>query len=1058
MAINYELINKGGISLGTNFELLGEKPLDARLVVPSLDGLAHLITEKAAYAGMIVYVTAENKHYQVNADGTYREFGITADELKTLIASETTAAMEFKGATATLPENPGKGDMYKVAGENINIKIDGVDAKLGDSIVYNGEQWFLIPSGDDIEDTWRPVSGVDNDATLTFAAGDKLDKTVTADGTITYKHAAIDSPELLAENEQTRTYITEVETDGFGHITGYKTATENVVDTNTEYEFTSQVESSSVYFQVEDNKEDSDTKTIYLDAYSKNEADDKFVAKETGYSLVSDTEIARLAKVNNYDDEEVRGLVGDNAKAIEDLEKYVGTIPNVPDADGNNKYADLDVIGYVNKKAQETLDAASGNSSETAASVKQQLDDYKGENNTRFKNIEDDVAAIKDAETGLLKQAQDYADSLASNYDEAGAAAGVKSELEVEIAKKVDAVEGKDLIATSEIERLTTLHNYDDTQVKADIAKKADAEEMATELGKKVDKVEGYSLVSDAEIERLGTLHNYDDTALAGRVSTAEGKIADLEAASATHATKDELNGVDAKFANYKTAADQKLIDDEQDRRLGVIEGDYLKAADIANFETKENVKKVADDLAAETKARSEADAALADRIADLEANFGDGEGTVEAQIAAAVKVEEDARKEAVKGVQDEVDAVEGRMDTAEGKISALETESAKHAIKTEVEGALALKADKSVVDAMYTNAQIDGFIAEAKKYADDNDADTKYGIAYDSENKKIKLVEGGTTAEIDATAFIKDGMIESVALSEDGLNLVITWNTDANKGENNVTTIPLTGLVDIYTGVNGDRVNVTVSSDKKVSADLVAGSISKNYLDDGVQASLAKADSALQSHQDISHLATIEELNKKQDIIPENTYDAYGAAASAESNAKAYTEEYAAQKEHFDANDTSASIKYGYYSTTVKDGNIINSGDATTLQIKSEGSEGEASLTILAQGAGITYSCDKYGDSMLKHVAFTEDVSATYAEKATTLAGYGIGDAYTKTEVDAAVEEAKTDASNKDVVILSEAQKYADALAGNVYNKSETYTKEEVNAAIADALAWGEF
>ena len=26
MAINYELLNKGGISLGTNFELLSEKP------------------------------------------------------------------------------------------------------------------------------------------------------------------------------------------------------------------------------------------------------------------------------------------------------------------------------------------------------------------------------------------------------------------------------------------------------------------------------------------------------------------------------------------------------------------------------------------------------------------------------------------------------------------------------------------------------------------------------------------------------------------------------------------------------------------------------------------------------------------------------------------------------------------------------------------------------------------------------------------------------------------------------------------------------------------------
>lgn len=59
------------------------------------------------------------------------------------------------------------------------------------------------------------------------------------------------------------------------------------------------------------------------------------------------------------------------------------------------------------------------------------------------------------------------------------------------------------------------------------------------------------------------------------------------------------IEAVDGKFANYTTTTAQNAIDAEQDRRLGVIEGDYLKAADIADFETKENVKKVSDDLAA---------------------------------------------------------------------------------------------------------------------------------------------------------------------------------------------------------------------------------------------------------------------------------------------------------------------------------------------------------------------------------------------------------------------------------------------------------------------------
>lgn len=303
MAINYELINKGGISLGTNFELLSEKPLDSRLVVPSLDGLQNYIDSAAAYEGMIAYVSSEKKHYEVKViDGvlSYRPFGLTEAELNDLITNATTAAMEFKGATATLPENPAKGDMYKVAGENINIKIDDVDAQLGDSIVYDGTKWFLIPSGDDIEDTWRPVEGVNNDATLKFVDGDKTVAAVAADGTIKYNHATVATPvDVTAEgDEKTRTYITAVETDGYGHITGYKTATENVEDTNTEYTFESQVESSSVYFNVTPNAEGATEQTVYVDAYSKNEADGKFVAKEEAKSLVADTEIAKLAKVS----------------------------------------------------------------------------------------------------------------------------------------------------------------------------------------------------------------------------------------------------------------------------------------------------------------------------------------------------------------------------------------------------------------------------------------------------------------------------------------------------------------------------------------------------------------------------------------------------------------------------------------------------------------------------------------------------------------------------------------------------------------------------------------
>lgn len=65
--------------------------------------------------------------------------------------------------------------------------------------------------------------------------------------------------------------------------------------------------------------------------------------------------------------------------------------------------------------------------------------------------------------------------------------------------------------------------------------------------------------------------------------------------------------------------------------------------------------------------------------------------------------------------------------------------------------------------------------------------------IIYDSNAKKIYLKSGNTTmAEIDATAFIKDGMVSTVEIVDD--DIVITFNTDA--GQEPIT-IPLADIFD---------------------------------------------------------------------------------------------------------------------------------------------------------------------------------------------------------------------------------------------------------------------
>ena len=66
--------------------------------------------------------------------------------------------------------------------------------------------------------------------------------------------------------------------------------------------------------------------------------------------------------------------------------------------------------------------------------------------------------------------------------------------------------------------------------------------------------------------------------------------------------------------------------------------------------------------------------------------------------------------------------------------------------------------------------------------------------LAYDSNTKKIELknADGVTLSEIDATAFVKDGMVNNVAIVGD--YLVITFNTDAGKEALN---IPMSSFFD---------------------------------------------------------------------------------------------------------------------------------------------------------------------------------------------------------------------------------------------------------------------
>lgn len=87
--------------------------------------------------------------------------------------------------------------------------------------------------------------------------------------------------------------------------------------------------------------------------------------------------------------------------------------------------------------------------------------------------------------------------------------------------------------------------------------------------------------------------------------------------------------------------------------------------------------------------------------------------------------------------------------------------------------------------------------------------------LKYDSTKKKIQLlgINNALIAEIDATDFIKDGMVDNVEFDPDSKILIITFNTVSGK---DAIPVNLSSLVDTYTAGNGIAIDKNVVSVKR--------------------------------------------------------------------------------------------------------------------------------------------------------------------------------------------------------------------------------------------------
>ena len=150
--------------------------------------------------------------------------------------------------------------------------------------------------------------------------------------------------------------------------------------------------------------------------------------------------------------------------------------------------------------------------------------------------------------------------------------------------------------------------------------------------------------------------------------------------------------------------------------------------------------------------------------------------------------------------------------------------------------------ADKSTLNSLKetieANTDFKGLQINGTAIATETQANLQ--ITYDSENKLLKLYDANSSAvsTVDASAFVKDGMLDSVeVVAKDGKQVLrFAWNTDADKDAKDITDVELDKIITPYKAGEGITISDTTVSLNKAASDKLGGikigytTANKNY------------------------------------------------------------------------------------------------------------------------------------------------------------------------------------------------------------------------------------
>ena len=195
---------------------------------------------------------------------------------------------------------------------------------------------------------------------------------------------------------------------------------------------------------------------------------------------------------------------------------------------------------------------------------------------------------------------------------------------------------------------------------------------------------------------------------------------------------------------------------------------------------------------------------------------------TTDERVTAAALIDLNAKISGISGsVDTAVNAIEaetGRATTAEAAISGAVTDEVSRA--QGVEGTISGNVTSETTRAKGVEQEISGKVGTAFS-----------GVSYNSGTKKIVFNKiSGETVELDATAFIKDGMVDNVVITSitSGASqvtvLAITFNCDAGKEEIDIPISDIFNASNYYTKTETDDAIGTAISGLDVSDSAVTG------------------------------------------------------------------------------------------------------------------------------------------------------------------------------------------------------------------------------------------